>query len=219
VCGIVAAASIERGAAVREELTALRAFGPLVRGVRRNLQAEPDPTFCLKPDFVAGVRLLPEFGLTFDLCIAHTQLPPVTALVHACPETQFILDHLGKPDVRRAEPESWRADIVRLAALPNVVCKLSGLSTEADHQQWCDDDLRPYLAHALAVFGPERVFFGSDWPVALLATEYRRWVEVLEMTMAQLSPVEQQGLWYANAHRIYGVNAPKAMAGEGAGNE
>jgi L-fuconolactonase len=200
---IVAYAPLEDGDRARSYLDALVKISPLVKGVRRLTQAEPDPEFCLRPGFIAGVRLLPAYGLTCDLCITHRQLAATTELVRRCPEVSFMLDHLGKPGVRAGEFEPWRAQIAALAALPNVMCKVSGLITEADHQSWTQDQLAPYVAHVLEVFGEDRVAFGSDWPVVLLAADYRRWVAALESLTAHLSPGARQKLWAENARRFY----------------
>src|SRR2546425_1047997 len=142
---IVAAAPVERGAAVREHLESLVAISPLIKGVRRNLQDETAPDFCLQPDFVAGVRLLAEYDLSFDLCIKHWQLPGVIELVRLCPGTAFILDHLGKPDIKQQQLDSWQADLRKLTELPNVVCKISGMVTEAYHERWQPADLEPVV--------------------------------------------------------------------------
>src|SRR5690348_6176364 len=152
---IVAAASVERGIAVREHLESLLAISPLIKGVRRNLQDETQPDFCLQPDFVAGVRLLAEYNLSFDLCIKHWQLPGVIELVRLCPGTTFILDHLGKPDIKEQQLDSWRADLLKLAELPNVACKISGMVTEADHESWQPADLEPFIDVVVGVFGEE----------------------------------------------------------------
>lgn len=120
-----------------------------------------------------------------------------------CPGVTFILDHIAKPDIRNGALEPWREHIAALARLPNVACKISGVATEADHARWTVDDLAPYIRHALAVFGEDRVMFGGDWPVALLATSYRRWVETLATLTVDFSPEAQRKLWSENAHRIY----------------
>lgn len=165
---IVAAAPVELGTSVRGHLEALVALSPLVKGVRRNIQDEAEPDFCLRPDFVEGVRLLAEYGLSFDLCIRHRQLRSVVELVRKCPDTRFILDHLGKPDIKQHVLDPWREHLAQLAALPNVWCKVSGLVTEADPRRWTPDDLAPYVAYTLEVFGEDRVVFGGDWPLACL---------------------------------------------------
>jgi len=201
--GIVAAAPLEHGRRLKYYLEALTALGPQIKGVRRLLQDEADPAFCLQPGFVEGVRLLSEFGLSFDLCIRHYQLPSVIELVKSCPQTSFILDHIAKPDIRNHLNDPWQQQIGELAALPNVVCKISGLVTEADPQNWTEADLWPYINRVLEVFGEERVLFGSDWPVALLATNYARWVETLDKLTARLSAEARCKLWAENARRVY----------------
>jgi L-fuconolactonase len=200
---IVAAAPVERGAAVREHLESLLAISPRIKGVRRNLQDETEPDFCLRPDFVVGVRLLAEYNLSFDLCIKHWQLPGVIELVRRCPDTAFILDHLGKPGIKQQQLDSWQADLRKLAELSNVVCKISGIVTEADHEHWQPADLEPFVNVALEAFGDDRVLFGSDWPVVLLASPYLRWYETLVALTAHLPLPARRKLWAENAQRFY----------------
>jgi len=202
IAAIVAHAPLEDGEAVRSYLDALAAIGPRIKGVRRLIQDEPDPRFALQAEFERGVRLLPEYGWSFDLCIRHHQLAAAIELVRRVPETSFVLDHLGKPPIAERRLDPWREQLAELAALPNVVCKISGAVTEAA-QNWTADDLRPFVNHALDVFGPQRVLFGGDWPVALMASSYRRWVETLEQLTAGLTPDQQQALWRDNARRVY----------------
>jgi len=202
---IVAAAPVERGLAVREHLEALMALSPLIKGVRRNIEDEADANFCLQPAFIAGVRLLAEFGLSFDLCLKHWQLPAVTELVGRCPDTAFILDHLGKPDIKQGTLDPWQADLRRLAELPNVACKVSGMVTEADHAAWQPADLAPFLAVVLDAFGEDRILFGSDWPVTLLASTYTRWYETLATLTAHLPLSARRKLWAENARRVYRI--------------
>jgi L-fuconolactonase len=201
--GIVAFAPVEQGSQVHAHLKQLVKIDPRIKGVRRNLQGETTPGFCLQPAFVEGVRMLSDFNLSFDLCIMHTQLRDVISLVRQCPDTQFILDHIAKPNIRDHVLDPWREDMQELAALPNVVCKISGMVTEADHQYWTPEDLAPYVAHVLAVFGQERVLFGGDWPVVLLASSHRRWVKVLETLTDHLSIQAKQAFWVENARRVY----------------
>lgn len=204
---IVPWAPIEDGDRARVFLDALKATSPLIKGVRRITQAEPDPEFCLQPDFVRGVQLLPEYDFTFDLCIHAGQLVPTTELVRRCPETNFILDHIGRVDIAGQVLDPWREQLADLAALPNVVCKISGLTTEADHQHWTNDDLAPYVAHVLAVFGEDRVVYGSDWPVAVMASSYFQWVDALDALTAELSPIAKRKLWSDNARTFYRLPA------------
>jgi L-fuconolactonase len=202
--GIVAEASLEKGGAVRDDLEQL-AQRPLVKGVRRNLQDESAADFCLRPEFIAGVQHLAEFGFTFDLCIRHEQLRSVAELVRRVPRVVFVLDHFGKPEVRNGKIEPWATDLNKLAALPNVVCKISGLTTEADWQKWQPADLKFYFDRAWECFGPDRVLFGSDWPVATLATDYERWIETVQNLVSSAGESVQAKLFKTNAERIYRV--------------
>jgi L-fuconolactonase len=202
---IVAAAPIELGEAVREHLESLLAISLLIKGVRRNLQDETEPDFCLQPDFVVGVRLLAEYHLSFDLCIKHWQLPNIIELVRRCPNTAFVLDHLGKPDIKAQLFDPWRTDVRKLAELPNVVCKISGIVTEADHEHWQPDELEPFVNVVLEAFGEDRVLFGGDWPVVLLASSYSRWYETLNTLTASIPLATKRKLWAENAQRFYRV--------------
>ncbi len=201
--GIVAWAPLEYGERARAFLEALVAVDPRIKGVRRIVQSEPDVDFCLRPDFVRGVQLLPEYGLACDICIRHPQLASTIKLVRQCPETSFILDHIGKPNIKDQVLDPWRGEMRELASLPNVICKVSGMVTEADPQHWTPDDLAPYLEHVLDVFGENRVAFGGDWPVVTQAASYRRWVETLDALTAHLSPEAKRKLWAENARRFY----------------
>lgn len=200
---IVAHAPVEHGAAVRSYLDALAAIDGPVRGVRRITQGEADPAFCARPGFVRGVQILAEYGLSFDICIVHHQLPGAAELARQCPDVQFMLDHVAKPAIRAGLLDPWRAGIRELAALPNVTCKVSGMATEADHSAWTPEQLRPYVEHVLESFGEDRVCFGGDWPVALGATSYRRWVETLDALTAGLPDTARRKLWAENARRFY----------------
>jgi L-fuconolactonase len=159
----------------------------------------------LRPKFLAGVRLLAEFGYSFDLCLLHSQMPAATELARRVPEVTFVLDHLGKPDLRNKTFQPWANDLNALAALPNVVAKVSGLTTEADWHNWQLVGLRPYLSHLLESFGPQRLMFGSDWPVMTLATNYQQWVEALRTQLPLLKEEDWIRLFRSNAERIFRV--------------
>jgi L-fuconolactonase len=209
---IVAWAPLEEGPQIRNYLDMLVEIDPRIKGVRRILQGEADPAFCLQPNFVQGVQLLAEYDLSFDICIYHHQLAAVIELVRQCPDVRFMLDHSAKPAIKAQVFDPWRAQIEELASFPNVQCKLSGLVTEADHQKWRSADLAPYVDHVLAAFGEDRVLFGSDWPVVLLASDYQRWAATLDELTAHLSPDARRKLWAENARRFYrlsGVRDPK----------
>jgi len=201
--GIVPWAPIEYGERARAFLEALAAIGPSIKGVRRLVQSEPDNAFCLRPDFVRGVQLLPEYGFSCDVGIYHYQLASTIELVRRCPGTSFMLDHIGKPDIKNHVLDPWREQLRELASCPNVVCKVSGLVTEADVRRWTADDLAPYVAHVLEVFGEDRVVYGGDWPVATQAASYARWVETLDALTAHLSPGARRKLWADNARHFY----------------
>jgi L-fuconolactonase len=126
--------------------------------------------------------------------------------VRQCRDVSFILDHIGKPDIANGEIEMWRKHITTLAGFENVWCKLSGIITEADHQMWTREQLRPYIEHVIASFGMERVMFGSDWPVVNLAGSYKRWLDALLWATGHLSKSEQQQLFLENAGRFYSVS-------------
>jgi L-fuconolactonase len=192
VRGIVANAPLEDGPAALEPMLGLT----LVCGVRRLIEPRP-LTFALGAGFVAGVRRLGELGRPFDACVHRGQLRVLAALADAAPATTIVLDHLGKPDVAGGGLDPWRADLAALAARENVVCKLSGLATQADAARW-EDQVVPYLAHALAVFGAERCLAGSDWPVLTTAASYERWFAVV----SALAPEPVLG---ATAAEIYGL--------------
>jgi L-fuconolactonase len=202
--GIVAKATMNAGAQTSADIAVLRQH-PLVRGARHHFEHEKDPDYCARPEFIRGVRELAAAGLNFDICCKYPMLPAVIELVRRCPEAQFILDHAGKPGIRAGLLDPWRAHIRELARFPNLVCKLSGLVTEADHQHWTIADLRPYVEHLLETFGPSRLLFGGDWPVAKLASGYDRWLDTARELVSPLSHEEQMMIFNGNAERIYRI--------------
>ena len=199
--GIVASSPLEDGCAATDQLERL-ASNPLVKGIRRLLEIE-DVEFCLQPSFIEGVRLLPQYDLSFDICCYHRHLANVLELVRCCEGVCFILDHIGKPGIREGLTEPWKSHIRELAGFPNVYCKLSGMVTEADHQQWTPADLEPYVGHVVDCFGVDRMMFGGDWFVATLATTYPRWVATVDELLSHLSASELHRLYVDNAKEIY----------------
>jgi len=200
--GIVAFAPMDAGSATLSALKALAAR-PLVKGVRHLIQGETDPGFCLSASFTEGVRECGRLGLSFDICVRHPQLASVTELVRRCPGTSFILDHAGKPDLRANLLDSWRSNIRVLSSLPNVVCKVSGLVTEAGTAARELERFVPVVGQLLKAFGPQRLLFGSDWPVVKLAVPYPLWLGMAKKLLAHLSPSEQALIFNANAARVY----------------
>jgi L-fuconolactonase len=201
--GIVAFAPLELGEAARPHLEWLREQ-PLVKGVRRLIQAEA-AGFAVQPDFVRGVALLGEYGLSFDIAVRNDQLDEALRLVRQCPRVSFVLDHIGNPDIKEGRRQPWEGQVAALAAEPNVVCKVSGVVTRADHQHWQAAELRPYIEQVLDRFGPERVLYGSDWPVMTLAAQYEQWVAALQAAAAGRPEAEQAKLFGGNARRVYRV--------------
>lgn len=174
-------------------------------GVRHQLQVEPDPDWLARPVVRRSLEHLGEAGLAYDVVVSPAQLPLVTAAVAATPGTTFVLDHAGKPGLG-GDLADWGRDVAALAAHPHVSVKLSGLVTEADWQAWTVADLAPAVETVLAAFGADRVMWGSDWPVSLLAdTSYARWVEVSEELLAGLSASEAAAVWGGTAARVYGL--------------
>jgi L-fuconolactonase len=208
VLGVVAAAALEQPG-VDHALEALQRHQE-VRGVRRLLQDAPRG-FCTAPAFVRGVAALGARGLVFDVCVRHHQLPEVAELARRCPEVTFVLDHVGKPEVRALPDQSWQADIARLAAQPNVWCKLSGLATEVvDHigPDGMTGLVGPHLEHALQRFGPSRCLFGSDWPVASLAISYEGWFDQVTAALDGFSATEAENVLRRNAIQVYRLGEP-----------
>ncbi len=201
--GMVAAVAIDRGAETEAALNRMQHF-PLLRGIRHLIERNTGtPGWACRPEMIDGVRQLAARDLVFDLCLYHPQLPDVTKLVRACPDVTFVLDHIGKPGIRAGLIDPWRDDLRALAALPNVMCKISGAVTEADHDAWTEAEVLPYLTHALSVFGADRVMFGGDWPVSELATRYDRWVALVDRAVLPFGSSFAEGLWAKTARRIY----------------
>lgn len=205
VVGIVAFAPLEHGDAVMVHLDDL-AERPLVVGVRRLLQSEPRG-FSASDSFVAGARALASRSLVFDACVTEDQVEDVTALADAAPGLAIVLDHLGKPDVAAASPDTWRASISDLARRPNVSCKISGLAPETGTEDWALDTLRPYLDAVLDAFGPDRLLFGSDWPASSGQTTYDRWLDAVIEWSSELSGDERASVFAGTADRVYGLDS------------
>jgi len=201
--GIVAGMPMEKGTAIEGDLAEYAKL-PRARGVRRLIQKhDKEPGWCLRPDFVAAVKLLPKYGLSFDLCIFHPQMKDTIELVRRCPEVSFMLDHIGKPGIKDGITQPWRSEMRELAELPNVVCKISGVVTEADHKNWTYEHVAPYVAHSIETFGFDRCAFGGDWPVSELASSYPDWVGIVDRVIAGASEADQRKLYRDTAIRFY----------------
>ncbi len=173
-----------------------------LKGFRHIAQGEPDD-FLAREDIARGVAAVGRRGYAYDILIYPRQLAAAQALVARCPDVRFVLDHCAKPPIAGGDLSAWHDGLVRLAAHPNVICKLSGLVTEADHRSWTATELAPALDMALAAFGADRLMFGSDWPVCLLAAQYSTVHDVIMAWAGQLSEDEHAGIFGGTAVRAY----------------
>lgn len=182
---------------------------PRLCGVRHVVQDEPDDRFLLGDDFNRGVSLLKRFGLVYDVLIYARHLPAAIEFVDRHPDQPMVLDHIAKPAIDRGPPDSqWVAGIRELARRDNVSCKFSGVVTEIRFgEPWTVEDIQPYWETVLEAFTPQRLMFGSDWPVCLLKTEHARWLAAVQDLASSLSPNEQQMLFAGTAARVYGLSA------------
>jgi L-fuconolactonase len=176
---------------------------PKLVGVRHIVQSEADDRFMLRPEFCRGISLLADRGLTYDILIYPKHLPAAVELVSRFPQQRFILDHLAKPDIRAREMREWEKGIRALAEYPLVFCKLSGLVTEADWANWTPDHIRAYFDVAFDCFGSSRLLFGSDWPVCMVAADYRQVVSLVENYMADRPDAEREAIMGGNAVRLW----------------
>lgn len=189
---------------VRRDLERLSEH-PRFRGVRHVVQDEPDDRFLLRGDFLRGVELLRDLDLTYDILVYHRHLPVVVDFAARFPEHRLILDHIGKPAIAKAELEPWASSIRKLGKMENLFCKVSGMVTEADWSSWKKSDFTLYLEIVLESFGPGRLLFGSDWPVATLAASYEKVVEIAEDFLDPLSSAEKDAVFGGNAADFYGL--------------
>jgi L-fuconolactonase len=189
---------------VADELARLRELpgGRFLKGVRHQVQGEPDPRWLLRADVRRGLTAVADAGLVYDLVVLPHQLPACAEAAAALPGLTFVLDHLGKPPVAAGVLRPWASDVTALAALPNTVCKLSGMVTEAAPGSWSTDDLRPYADVVLQAFGPDRLMFGSDWPVCTPAASY---AQVLDLARKLTDAREHQQIFETTATRVYGL--------------
>jgi L-fuconolactonase len=179
----------------------------LIKGVRQVLHVPGTPAgYCLDRNFIRGVRLLGNRGLSFDLCMRPAELLDAAKLIDECPDTRFILDHCGNGDVQARDRSQWEKDIAAVAMRKNVVGKVSGIVVTARPEHWTADDLAPIIKHTLEVFGPDRVMFGGDWPVCTKTATYKQWFQALASIVAARSADEQRKLCHDNAVRFYGLD-------------
>lgn len=191
---------------VKRVLESLAAERKLI-GVRHVVQGELDEDFILRDDFNGGVAALREFGLRYDILIFERHLPQTIRFVDRHPNQVFILDHIAKPRIKAGELDPWRRNLAELARRGNVYCKVSGMVSEADPRDWTVEQLRPYFDIVLGAFGPDRVMFGSDWPVCLVGVEYARWANIVRKWTQRLSQSARERIFGGTAIEAYGLDA------------
>lgn len=187
---------------IKERLKQYSKFKKL-KGFRHVLQGETDRALIIREDFKRGISFLSKYNYTYDLLIFPDQLLFARELALRFPEQKFVLDHIAKPDIRKGSSANWAEDLKALAACKNVSCKISGMVTEARWKKWKPADIIPYLDTAVEAFGPNRIMFGSDWPVCLIAAGYRDVVQLAQDYFAGFSPSEQEAFWGGNAIKFY----------------
>ncbi|MFB7613599.1 amidohydrolase family protein [Kitasatospora sp. NPDC056181] len=188
--------------------------GDRLVGIRHQVQEEPDPNWLLRRDVRRGLLAVAAAGLAYDLVVKPHQLPAAALAAADITGLTFVLDHLGKPPVATGVLDPWAGDLRRLAALPNTVCKLSGMVTEATPGSWRTEDLKPYADTALDAFGPHRILFGSDWPVCTLQAGYPEVVRIAERLTDRLAPEEKEAVFSRNAIRVYGLRPSGPAVGD-----
>jgi L-fuconolactonase len=203
VAGVVGWVPLDRpneAAQALDRFAAHRAF----KGVRHLIHEEPDPDWVVQPSVLDGLRLLAERDLSFDVvAVLPRHLEHVPALAEAVPGLRLVIDHLAKPPIKDRGWEPWATLLRRAADYPNVYAKISGLNTAADWASWSAEDLRPYVEHALTCFGPNRLMFGSDWPVAILAGDYQKVWEETQRVLMHLSEADQRAIFTDTARTVY----------------
>lgn len=191
-----------RSPELEQQLKEFASHSKLV-GVRHVIHDEADDDFMLQPDFINGISQLGAYDLSYDLLLFPRHLERAVELVEAFPEQRFILDHLGKPNIKTGNMDPWKSDITKLAEHSNVWCKLSGMVSEADMENWTHEDLFPYMQVVLDAFGPERIMLGSDWPVCRLAGEYREVMNIVPKFIASMNETDRTKIFYKNAVDCY----------------
>ena len=176
----------------------------LLKGFRHIAQGQP-AGFLIDPAFSNGIAKLNDFGFSYDILVFNNQLPEVVELMKKLPEMRLVLDHIGKPNIQAGEFAEWKLEIERLSGFEHLYVKLSGLVTEANWQQWQLSDFEPYIESILEAFGPDRIMFGSDWPVCLVAADYGQVLTIVNQYIEKLSTAEQAAIMGENAERFYRI--------------
>ena len=189
------------------------AHEPTVKGLRRVLHSAETPRgACLRDDFVRGIRELGKRRLVFDICIPAESLDHAAMLCELCPETRFVLDHCGNPNVQAADLSAWKRGIDAVSRQPNAACKISGIVTSARSHGWRVDDLAPIVKHCAAAFGPDRILWASDWPVCTLNASLRQWLAAALEIVSDWALSDRRKLFHDNAVRVYRLRPAKKGA-------
>jgi L-fuconolactonase len=206
---IIAQARLEDGTTIVPFLERLKSTTPLLRGTRRMFEAHADIDFCLRSDFIAGVKALGSLGLSFEITVNYRHMDNVLRFVERVGDIPLMLDHCGKPGIREGRFEPWRSRLRSLATHSNVRCKLSGLTTEADHRSWTDEQIQPFVEAVVEGFGFDRLVYGSDWPVCLQSTSIRQWVGLLDGILAGVDARDLRQFYRNNAIDFYKLDIPR----------
>jgi len=190
---------------VEDRLKYYKENHPKMKGFRHVLQAEPDEQVMLRDDFKRGISLLNRYGFTYDILIYPNHIKYASELVAEFPAQKFVVDHLAKPYIKMKDIGQWQRDMEYLAYYQNVYCKVSGMLTEADWYGWRTEDFTPYLDVIFKAFGTQRVMYGSDWPVCMLAGGYNRALEILQIYASRYSQDEQELFFGGNAVNFYNL--------------
>lgn len=193
-----------QSATVEERLAYYSSFEKM-KGFRHVLQDEEDRALMLKPAFMNGIARLDGLGFTYDILIFPDQLTSAAELVAAFPQQKFVLDHIAKPEIRNGNIKDWKAKIESLAVHENLYCKISGMVTEADWRNWRQEDFIPYMDTIVEAFGMNRLMFGSDWPVCLVAASYQQVMEITTNYFSAFSDAEKQRFYGGNASEFYNL--------------
>ena len=178
---------------------------PQLKGLRHVVQDEPDKHFMLRDPFLKGIESLAQYEYTYDILIYSDQIDQAIRLVKQFPEQKFVIDHIAKPNIKKGAFEEWSAGIDEIAKFQHVMCKISGMVTEADWQKWKPETFDPYMNRVLSAFGPERLMFGSDWPVCLLAADYAEVKGIAASLIDTLDERDKQNIWSQNAINFYNL--------------
>ena len=189
---------------IEEQLERFRSH-KVVKGYRHVIQGEEDPNYLTRPAFLRGIKALTKYGYTYDLLIHPRHFESTLSCVAQNPEQRFVLDHMAKPAIKVKAFKEWAAFMEKLSTFPNVYCKISGLVTEADWENWTIADFQPYIQHVIHCFGKDRVMFGTDWPVCQLAASYEQVIEIVETALVDFSEAEKAAFFGGNAARFYGI--------------